>query len=75
MASFTPPGFPSGHVVGDMEPEDVLSVYIGVKLLALSVISKESLLRSEMSIPPPTTPFKAEKSLAQVDVLARPTRK
>ena len=34
----------TGHVVGDMKTEDVLSVDISVQLLALGVISGESLL-------------------------------
>ena len=34
----------TGHVVGDMETEDVLSVHVSVQLLALCVISRESLL-------------------------------
>ena len=34
----------TGHVVSDMESKDVLSVHISVQLLALGVISGESLL-------------------------------
>ena len=34
----------TGHVVGDMKTEDVLSVNVSVQLLALGVISGESLL-------------------------------
>ena len=34
----------TGHVVGDMKTEDVLSVDISVQLLALGVITWESLL-------------------------------
>ena len=34
----------TGHVVGDMETEDVLPVDISIKLLGLGVIAREPLL-------------------------------
>ena len=33
------------HVLGHVETEDVLSVHVGVQLLSLGVVARESLLR------------------------------